>query len=90
MTVSAPTQFAVDSNVIIYLFASDAAKADRAEASVGRGTRSQRGHARYKPKNGPVVPEIDRILAIFTHPPKYLVNYIFRGMGKNSHGVEVF
>jgi predicted nucleic acid-binding protein len=37
MTVAAPTRFAVDSNVIVYLFSGDAAKADRAEALVARG-----------------------------------------------------
>lgn len=34
MTVEAPTRFAVDSNVIAYLFSSDATRADRAEALV--------------------------------------------------------
>jgi predicted nucleic acid-binding protein len=38
MTVEAPTRFAVDSNVIAYLFSGDAAKADRAEALVVQGT----------------------------------------------------
>jgi predicted nucleic acid-binding protein len=38
MTVAAPTRFAVDSNVIVYLFSGDAAKADRAEALVAGGT----------------------------------------------------
>ena len=38
MTVEAPARFAVDSNVIAYLFSSDAAKADRAEALVVQGT----------------------------------------------------
>ncbi|KAK45573.1 pilus assembly protein [Caballeronia jiangsuensis] len=37
MTVAAPTRFAVDSNVIVYLFSGDVAKADRAEALVARG-----------------------------------------------------
>ncbi|MGF6604804.1 putative nucleic acid-binding protein [Paraburkholderia sp. GAS448] len=37
MTVEAPTRFAVDSNVIAYLFSSDTAKADRAEAAVVQG-----------------------------------------------------
>jgi predicted nucleic acid-binding protein len=37
MTVGAPTRFAVDSNVIAYLFAGDVAKADRAEALVVQG-----------------------------------------------------
>lgn len=32
MNVEAPTRFAVDSNVITYLFSADAAKADRAES----------------------------------------------------------
>lgn len=32
MSVEIPTRFAVDSNVIAYLFSGDAAKADRAEA----------------------------------------------------------
>ncbi|MDR5740141.1 PIN domain-containing protein [Caballeronia sp. LZ016] len=40
MTVAAPTRFAVDSNVIVYLFSDDAAKADRAEALVaGRNSK---------------------------------------------------
>ncbi|MCG5076574.1 PIN domain-containing protein [Paraburkholderia tagetis] len=38
MTVEAPTRFAVDSNVIVYLFSGDVAKADQAEALVSRGT----------------------------------------------------
>ncbi|MDR5752452.1 MULTISPECIES: PIN domain-containing protein [unclassified Caballeronia] len=38
MTVEAPTRCAVDSNVIAYLFSGDAAKADRAEALVVKGT----------------------------------------------------
>ncbi|HKT95338.1 MAG TPA: PIN domain-containing protein [Paraburkholderia sp.] len=38
MIVEAPTRFAVDSNVIVYLFSGDAAKADRAEALVVQGT----------------------------------------------------
>lgn len=36
MTVEAPARFAVDSNVIAYLFSGDAAKADRAEVLVVR------------------------------------------------------
>ena len=38
MTVEAPTRFAIDGNVIAYLFSGDAAKADRAEALVVQGT----------------------------------------------------
>lgn len=38
MTVETPARFAVDSNVIAYLFSGDAAKADRAEALVVRGS----------------------------------------------------
>jgi predicted nucleic acid-binding protein len=34
MTVEVPTRFAVDSNVIAYLFSSDAVKAERAEALI--------------------------------------------------------
>ncbi|AET94970.1 twitching motility protein PilT (plasmid) [Burkholderia sp. SFA1] len=34
MTVAAPNRFAVDSNVIVYLFSNDAAKADKAEELV--------------------------------------------------------
>ncbi|EKS71640.1 MULTISPECIES: PIN domain-containing protein [Caballeronia] len=37
MTVAAPTRFAVDSNILVYLFSDDAAKADRAEALVASG-----------------------------------------------------
>jgi predicted nucleic acid-binding protein len=37
MTQAAPTRFAVDSNVIVYLFSGDVAKADRAEALVAGG-----------------------------------------------------
>lgn len=37
MSVEAPTRFAVDSNVIAYLFSSDATKADRAEALMVQG-----------------------------------------------------
>jgi predicted nucleic acid-binding protein len=40
MTVEAPTRYAVDSNVIAYLFSGDAAKADRAEALVMQGTKA--------------------------------------------------
>jgi predicted nucleic acid-binding protein len=39
MTVEVPTRFAVDSNVIVYLFSGDAAKAERAEALVLHGTQ---------------------------------------------------
>ena len=38
MTVEVPTRFAVDSNVIVYLFSADTAKAERAEALVVQGT----------------------------------------------------
>ena len=37
MTVEVPTRFAVDSNVIAYLFSGDAVKAERAEALVVQG-----------------------------------------------------
>jgi predicted nucleic acid-binding protein len=37
MTVRAPTRFAVDSNVIAYLFSGDAAKADKAESLLVQG-----------------------------------------------------
>ncbi|MFM0323377.1 PIN domain-containing protein [Caballeronia glebae] len=37
MTVAAPNRFAVDSNVIVYLFSNEAAKADKAEALVTGG-----------------------------------------------------
>jgi predicted nucleic acid-binding protein len=37
MTVEAPARFAVDSNVIAYLFSSDTTKADQAEALVVQG-----------------------------------------------------
>ncbi|MBN3809344.1 PIN domain-containing protein [Paraburkholderia sp. Ac-20347] len=38
MTADASTRFAVDSNVIVYLFSSDATKADRAEALLVQGS----------------------------------------------------
>ena len=38
MTVEAPQRFAVDSDVIAYLFSAHAGKADRAEALVVQGT----------------------------------------------------
>ncbi|WP_322042834.1 PIN domain-containing protein [Paraburkholderia sp. J67] len=38
MTVDAPTRFAVDTNVIAYLFSSDATKADRAESLLVQGS----------------------------------------------------
>lgn len=37
MSIEAPTRFAVDSNVIAYLFSADTVKAERAEALVVRG-----------------------------------------------------
>lgn len=39
MTVAAPNRFAVDSNVIVYLFSNEIAKADKAEALVAGGKK---------------------------------------------------